>query len=73
MGAVDDLLNGALATASISRYCRNCKLCYIREEAEHGYCGYKAWEAPAGTPMVVSEWHSCEHWEKKLYTNDYEI
>jgi len=45
--------------------CRNCKLCYIREDQEFGFCKYISYGKPVQVPHVVSEFYYCEHWRRK--------
>jgi len=64
----DDILklkDKLLEDASKIKVCRNCKLCYIREDQEHGYCKYIGWERPPEIPLVVHEYYVCDHWRSK--------
>lgn len=54
-----------LTDAAGEKYCRNCELCYMREDQENGYCKLSRPDSPPEIPLVVNEFHICEHWKPK--------
>ena len=54
-----------LEDATNVKICRNCDLCYIREDQEWGYCKLNRKDRPVEVPLSVHEYHTCDHWKDK--------
>ncbi len=54
-----------LKDAAELKICRNCKLCYIREDQEWGYCKLNRKDRPVEVPLSVHEYHTCNYWKSK--------
>ena len=67
---ISKLKEKLLEDASKIKVCRNCKLCYIREDQEWGYCKFNWKDRPVEVPLSVHEYHSCEHWKSKMKEKD---